>query len=147
MIKTKTEYDNLKAQLANEEGRLAGQRRALAAAGLDEAQLDLAMMPLVTFSSQLRDEIEFYERVVAGDFRGLSALRSMGRLLVALRLAAGVSQAELARRMGTSSSQVSRDERDEYFGATLDKVERVLGALGFEGAVTVVPKGCEPVTA
>jgi hypothetical protein len=49
--------------------------------------------------------------------------------------------AELARRLGTSSSQVSRDERDEYYGATLEKVGRVFDVLGFEGGVHVIPKG------
>jgi DNA-binding XRE family transcriptional regulator len=149
VIKTKTEYDNLKVQLATEEGRIAEQRLALRAAGLDKKQLQLAMMPLISFSAQLRAEIEFYERILGGDFSGLSSLRSVGRLLIAVRLAAGISQAELARRLGTSSSQVSRDERDEYYGATLEKVGRVFDVLGFEGDVHVIPKGDAdvPITA
>ena len=149
MIKTRHEYENLKAQLVAEEGRLEEQRRVLQAAGLGAEQLALAMMPLVSFSEQLRAELRSYDRIVQGDFSGLSNLRTAGRLPIALRLAAGISQAELARRLGTSSSQVSRDEKDEYYGATLEKVGRVFDALGFEGDIQVIPKdgSGEPITA
>ena len=51
--------------------------------------------------------------------------------MVALRIAQGVTQRELARRLGVSESQVSRDERNEYFGITLERATRVVEALGF----------------
>jgi transcriptional regulator with XRE-family HTH domain len=35
----------------------------------------------------------------------------------------------LARRLGVHESQVSRDERNEYFGITLERAERILAAL------------------
>jgi transcriptional regulator with XRE-family HTH domain len=57
------------------------------------------------------------------DFRGL------GHLLVSLRIAKGISQRELARRLYIHESQVSRDERNEYFGITLERAIRVLDAL------------------
>ena len=41
----------------------------------------------------------------------------------------GISQRELARRLGVHESQVSRDERNEYFGITLERAVKVLDAL------------------
>jgi len=50
-------------------------------------------------------------------------------LLVALRIAQGVSQRELAKRLEVHESQVSRDERNEYFGITLERAIKILDGL------------------
>jgi transcriptional regulator with XRE-family HTH domain len=41
-----------------------------------------------------------------------------------------VSQRELAERLGIHESQVSRDERNEYHGVTVERANRILEALG-----------------
>ncbi len=64
-------------------------------------------------------------------------LRGIGHLLIALRIARGISQRQLAERLGVHESQVSRDERNEYHGITLDRAARVLDALGVELRSTV----------
>ena len=46
-----------------------------------------------------------------------------------MRIAQGISQRELAKRLGVHESQVSRDERNEYFGITLERAIKVLDAL------------------
>ena len=56
-------------------------------------------------------------------------LRGLGHLLIAVRIAQGVSQRELARRLDVHESQVSRDERNEYFGITLERAIKILDAL------------------
>ena len=56
---------------------------------------------------------------------------------MALRIAQGLSQRELAERLAVHESQVSRDERNEYHGITVDRVERILDALGVEVKSTV----------
>lgn len=140
MIKTKAEYEAMRQRVVEERERFAVQRAALADAGLTPEQVEVAMQPLVTFAMQLEAELDFYERMMRGDLSALRGLRSIGKHLIALRVSSGWSQAELARRLGVSASQVSRDERDEYFGATVEKVQRVLDALGFEGHFEVVPK-------
>ena len=40
-----------------------------------------------------------------------------------------MSQGELARRLGVHESQVSRDERNEYFGITLEPSIEILDTL------------------
>jgi len=56
-------------------------------------------------------------------------LRGLGHLLISIRIAQGISQRELAKRLGVHESQVSRDERNEYFGITLERAIKVLDAL------------------
>ena len=57
-------------------------------------------------------------------------VRDMGRTLIALRVANGLSQRELAERLGVSEAQISRDERNEYHGITVERAQRVLDAMG-----------------
>lgn len=131
MIKTKKEYELMKEQLKAEEERLCQQRQILLDAALDEEQLAAAMAPLESFMVQLQEEVEFYERVMRGDFSALESFESIGRLLIALRIYRKLSQHDLAVGLQVSDSQVSRDERDEYFGASREKISSVLTALGY----------------
>ena len=50
-------------------------------------------------------------------------------MLISIRIAQGMSQRELARRLNVHESQVSRDERNEYLGITLERAVKVLDAL------------------
>ena len=84
---------------------------------------------MVSFHLQLKEEVESYERLRRGEFQDLENLSGLGQLLISLRIAQGVSQRELARRLGVHESQVSRDERNEYFGITLERAVRILDAL------------------
>jgi transcriptional regulator with XRE-family HTH domain len=51
-------------------------------------------------------------------------------LLIALRIAAGMTQRQLADRLDVSEAQVSRDERNEYHGITVERAQRIIDALG-----------------
>jgi transcriptional regulator with XRE-family HTH domain len=41
-----------------------------------------------------------------------------------------MTQRQLAEQMGVNESAVSRDERNEYHGITVERAKRVLDALG-----------------
>ena len=56
--------------------------------------------------------------------------QGIGRLLIAVRIAQGMTQRELAERLAVHESQVSRDERNEYHGITVERASRILEALG-----------------
>lgn len=79
---------------------------------------------------EMQEEVDNYERVKRGEFRELINLQGLGELLIGLRLFLGVSQRELARRVGIDESQVSRDERNEYRGISLERAAAILETLG-----------------
>lgn len=56
-------------------------------------------------------------------------MSSPGKLIAERRRAHGLTQARLARRVGTSQAAISRLERDEV-SPTFETVGRVLAALG-----------------
>ena len=67
----------------------------------------------------------------------------VGQLLVAARIAQGISQRELAERLSVHESQISRDERNEYHGVTVERAHRVLEALQMEIRTSVEMVGGE----
>ena len=88
------------------------------------------MAPMISFHAQLEEEVDAYTQMRRGDLGPLRSLTAIGRWLVGARIARGLSQAELAERLEVDPSQVSRDERNDYRGITVDRAQRVMDALG-----------------
>jgi len=143
MIRSEAEYQHTVKQLDEQAERMRKQRAELEAMGLGEEEVKRAMDPVESFHIQLREEAETYERLKRGEFEEFRNFRGLGQLLVALRIAQGLSQRELAERLGVHESQVSRDERNEYHGVTVERAERILEALGAEVRTTVEKPGAE----
>lgn len=132
-----------RALFAHHEGRARGrvaawtrsrvdaqQRARLKEMGLGPAEVKRALDPFLSFHEQLAEEVGIYERLKRGDVGELRNLHGLGHMLIALRIARGLTQRELAERLGVHESQVSRDERNEYHGVTVQRASRILDALG-----------------
>ena len=130
MILSDAEYRRALDRLREEAGTLRAQRDHLAGLGLTPEEVDRAMQPMISFHAQLEEEVDAYTRMRRGDLGPLRSLTAIGRWLVGARIARGLTQQELAGRLGVDLSQVQRDERDEYSGVTVDRAQRVLDALG-----------------
>jgi ribosome-binding protein aMBF1 (putative translation factor) len=129
MIRNEAEYQEAAQRLAQESLRLAEHRVRLKKAGLGDDEINRVIDPIESFHLQLQEEVEAYERLKRGEFAELDDLRAVGPLLITSRIAQSISQRELARRLGVHESQVSRDERTEYFGITLERAAKILDAL------------------
>jgi len=57
-----------------------------------------------------------------------------------MRTAAGLSQRELAKRVGTTASAICRLEDADYSGHTLAMLNRIASALGKRIELHAVPK-------
>jgi len=98
-----------------------------------------AMDPVRSFHQELVEEIRVYEALKGGDLRAVSRLATLGQQMVGLRIAKGLSQRDLAARLEVHESQVSRDERNEYHGLTLERAGRIMEALGVRLVPSYVP--------
>jgi DNA-directed RNA polymerase specialized sigma subunit len=132
MIRNEKEYKEAVNRIREEEGRLAEQEERLKSMGLAPEEIKRALDPMRSFHQQLEEEVHSYERLRRGEFDEVCNLQGIGQLLVSLRIAKGLTQRELAERLDVHETQVSRDERNEYHGITLDRAARVLQALGVE---------------
>ena len=129
MIRSEKDYREAVERLRKDEEVLALQKEKLEGLGLSEEEVRRALGPMLSFRAQLDEEVEWYERVRRRDFGMIRDLSAVGTLLIALRIANGLSQRELAEKLGVSEAQVSRDERNEYHGITRRPAHRVLDAM------------------
>jgi ribosome-binding protein aMBF1 (putative translation factor) len=143
MIRNDKEYQAALQRLQEDRTIAELQRKALQERGLSPDEIAHAMEPLEAFTGQLEDEVAWYDRARSGDLGVVRQLTSIGRLLIALRIARGLSQRDLAEKLGVDESQVSRDERNEYFNITLTRAQRIVDVLGAETETRVVTSPSE----
>ncbi len=139
MIRNENEYKEAVARLGEERNRLAEHRARLKEAGLSDDEIKRVIDPMESFHLQLAEEVESYERLKRGEFDELVNLRGLGHMLISLRIAKGFSQRDMARRLDVHESQVSRDERNEYYGITLERAVKILDALDVRLVTQVEP--------
>src|SRR5580693_843533 len=100
MIRTDREYQEKLAELKQVRELLRHQRRSLRDAGVSLEQVETTVLPVVSRQEQLADQILQYERIKKREFDSAYELSTLPKLLIALRIAVGVSQRELAGRLG-----------------------------------------------
>lgn len=93
------------------------------------------------------DALQILDRLAGAD-PALQKLVEQARLnarvaqrLYTLRTTAGLSQLELARKVGTTQSVISRLEDADYEGHSLSMLQRIARALDQELDVRFVPAG------
>jgi transcriptional regulator with XRE-family HTH domain len=81
---------------------------------------------------ELREEIEAYDQLRQGRSKvlELTSLDALPAALIQARIAAGLTQRELAERLGLKEQQLQRYEATQYSGASLSRVREVVAALG-----------------
>lgn len=130
MIRNEREYQEALRRVKDDQDFIAEQRRTLEGLALSPDEVERAMGPALSFHAQLVEEVEWYERVRRRDLETIHSLTAIGRLLIAARIANGLTQQELAERLDVSAAQVSRDERNEYHGITVERAQLILDRLG-----------------
>jgi ribosome-binding protein aMBF1 (putative translation factor) len=144
MIRNEAEYQEASKRLDEETQRLEQHRARLKETGLNDDEIKRVIDPLASFHLQLWEEVEAYERLKRGEFEELDNLRGLGHLLITSRIAQGLTQRELARRLDVHETQVSRDERNEYFGITLERAAKILDALSVRLRTQVAIEPLQP---
>jgi ribosome-binding protein aMBF1 (putative translation factor) len=132
MIRSESEYQEAVKRLKLDLDHIHAEEQRLRQANFSSDQVARAIAPMRSFRAQLEEEVASYERLRRGQFDELLNFQGLGRTLVAIRVYLGVSQRDLADRLGVHESQVSRDERNEYHGVTVERAGKVLDALGVE---------------
>jgi DNA-binding XRE family transcriptional regulator len=144
VLNTQREYEQTQQLL--EQWRASGEklRASIEAAGLSPDHVELAMQPHLAMQDQFEGQLAWYDNARNGTIRPLPDLKAIGLSLIALRIAKGLTQRQLAERLGVNEAQVSRDEKNEYHGVSVERAQRVINAL--EGSVTVTVSAERPAT-
>jgi len=138
VIRNESEYQEAMTRIEQEQERFLKYAADWKGQGYSDKEVAKLMEPLQTFHKQLVEEIDSYERLKQGRFEAFENLRGLGQLLIGVRIHLAMTQRQLAERLGVSETMVSRDERNEYHGITVDRATRVLEALGVRLETKVV---------
>lgn len=95
---------------------------------LRQAHLDALRSQLI----DLESEVAQYERLRAGDFHvvEVESFDELPSALICARIAAGLSQKDLAERLGMKEQQIQRYEATDYAGASFARLSDIVKALG-----------------
>ena len=93
-----------------------------------KAQEDALRSQLADLEGELRE----YESLRAGKFPmdELSVVAELPTVLIKARIAQGLSQKDLAERIGLKEQQIQRYEATDYASASLTRIKEVVSALG-----------------
>lgn len=82
----------------------------------------------------LQEQLDQYDALKAGKVKGrrVSSLRELPVLLIEGRIAAGLTQRELAKRLDLAEQQIQKYEATMYASASLERLQEVADALGLE---------------
>lgn len=88
---------------------------------------------------QLEDELREYDQLKSGRLKlpHVERLDQIAPFITKVRIAKGVSQTELATRLGVSKQVVSRYEESAYQTVSLAKLQEILDAVGIKTVVTL----------
>lgn len=133
MIKNERQYRITRAQaekFAQALAQMEGQPREAAGVHplLRKAEADALRSQL----ESLRDEVAAYEDLRSGKARVFvsHSFDELPAALIKARIASGLSQKDLAERLGVKEQQVQKYEATDYTSASLERVRAVILALG-----------------
>lgn len=134
MIKSDAQRERTVAQVE-------GFRRALAKVGEEKPSKRSAAIrgSYEGMIRQLEEELREYDQLKSGDLKvpRIDRLDEIAPFIVKLRIAKGVSQTELANRLGVSKQVISRYEESDYQAVGIARLQEILDAIGVKTAVTL----------
>ena len=132
MIKNERQYRITKTQAERFERTLVELRRDDAEEGDVHPLLAKARKDAVTSQlAELKSELREYESLKAGLFEmdDLQVVADLPTMLIRARIARGLSQKDLAERIGLKEQQIQRYEATDYTSASLSRIIEVVSGL------------------
>ncbi|MGA2133523.1 MAG: helix-turn-helix transcriptional regulator [Bryobacteraceae bacterium] len=132
MIKNERQYRITKAQAQRFEQTVilasanpkSGLHPALRKAQIDGLKSQLA---------DLKRELAEYQRLRSGRSAiALGSIEELPTLLIQARIAAGLSQEQLAAKLGLKPQQIQRYEAANYQSASLERINQIVRVLGIK---------------
>jgi DNA-binding XRE family transcriptional regulator len=134
MIKNEREYRITKAHLAGFEGGLVANDEREFPPNIDPGMKKLMHDAIASEIEVLRAQVDHYEKLRDGHItsREITSLHELPIALIEARIAARLTQRQLAERVGVAEQQIQRWEANDYSGVGLDRVQSVADALGMQ---------------
>lgn len=135
MITNERQYKISKSQLAKLKSAVEGfdlkeAAERIGSRVLAKAELDALKSEAEVLSSQIQD----YEVLKSGAVKVLEAesLEELPSILIRARIAKGLSQKQLAEKLGLKQQQIQRYESEVYASANQTRIVEIANALGLK---------------
>ena len=130
MLRSDASYHEAQRLLQDQDALIAASRAEFESQAITPEEIERLLQPLEIRRMALFEALKDFERTRRRDFPVIHDLNDLGKLLIAARVASGLTQRELAARLGVSETQVSRDERFVYRAVSVTRAQRILDVLG-----------------
>ena len=134
MIKSDAQRERTVAQIE-------GFRQALAKVEQESPgkRADILAANYQTMVCDLEDQIREYDELKRGEIAipKVERLYEVALFITRIRIAKGISQTELGRRLGVSKQVISRYEESDYQTVGMAKLQEILDAIGVKALVTL----------
>jgi DNA-binding XRE family transcriptional regulator len=134
VITNERQYRITKAAVKRFEANLAAQDARERSPDVDP-RIDQAMREAIASEAeQLRGQLHHYEQLRDGHIteREITSLRELPTALIEARIAARLTQRELAERLAVAEQQIQRWEANDYSGVNLERLQSIADALGVD---------------
>jgi DNA-binding Xre family transcriptional regulator len=134
VITNEREYRISKAELARFEKDQAAYDAREPSPDVDPGMPQLMHDAIESEIEVLRRQIDHYEQLRDGRITGreITSLHELPTVLIEARIAARLTQRQLAERIAVAEQQVQRWEANEYTGVNLDRLQGIADALGVQ---------------
>ncbi len=137
IIQNQRQYRSTKTELARfEQGLIAHDAREPhdPPSTVDPGMPQLMHDAIASWIETLREQIDHYEKLRDGHItsREITSLHELPTALIEARIAAKLTQRQLATRVGVAEQQIQRWEANDYSGVNLDRLQSIADALGVQ---------------
>lgn len=134
MITNQREYRITKSWIARFEKELVANETRELRPREDPGMRKVVHDAIASEIETLQRQIDHYERLRDGHItsREITSLRDLPSALIEARIAARLTQRQLAERIGVAEQQVQRWEANDYSGVGLDRLQGIADALGVQ---------------
>ncbi|MGH2913281.1 MAG: helix-turn-helix transcriptional regulator [Solirubrobacteraceae bacterium] len=131
MIANEREYRITKAELARFEAGLIDNDARELDPEVDPRMRQVMHNAIASEIEVLRGQIDHYEQLRDGRITGreITSLLDLPTALIEARIAARLTQRQLAERIGVAEQQIQRWEANDYSGVGLDRLQSIADAL------------------
>lgn len=146
MIKNERQYRITKAQAEKfREALVRFPGKIGKGKGIHPALVEAQKNALRSQLEDLRAELKEYDDLRTGKQKvlELDSFDKLPRALIQARIVSGLTQKELAERLGLKEQQVQRYEATEYAAVSLARINRILKALGIRVREPMVFEGAQ----
>jgi ribosome-binding protein aMBF1 (putative translation factor) len=132
VIKNEKQYRITKAQVRRFQDAIDELARQERPANISRRLWEAQRQAATSQMEELQEQVETYERLHVGKSKDvlLDGVEDLPNALIRARIAAGMTQEGLARRLGVKPQQVQRYEATEYESASFARILKVVRALG-----------------